>query len=336
MPLPLIPLVVAGAAAASTAIASKKGYTSYKNMKETKTLAGELESKYKSAFNQFESSRFQTNHAFEQYGKVKLEILDGTMKQFVDTFKQIKHVNFQGEAVTDKLISSKDVVEFVLQVEKQVVRAGQVMTAGIASLAGGGLAALGAVGATATFSAASTGTAIATLSGIAAQNATLAFLGGGSLAAGGLGIAGGTLVLGGIALAPALAIGSLIFAASTEKKLKEMYAKKAEVDTEVQKLNSARSIMSTITSATNSMRELAQSTKELMNINVERMAGVIELKGTDFREYSTEEQMIVHQNYKLAIIMRDLLNTSILNEEGELSPDLESVMAAVKGQISTN
>lgn len=161
------------------------------------------------------------------------------MKDFVNSFKQIKNINFKGETVTDNFVSSKVLDSFVLNIEKQVIQAGQVLTAGVASLAGSRLAAMGAVGATTTFAAASTGTAIPSLSGIAAQNATLAFLGGGSLATGGLGIAGGTMVLGGIAISPALAIGSLIFASTTEKKLEEMYQKKTEVNTEVEKLNAA-------------------------------------------------------------------------------------------------
>ncbi|RFU64465.1 hypothetical protein [Bacillus sp. V59.32b] len=334
MPLPLIPLIVAGAAAASAAVAGKKGYDSYQNMKETKELAEELESKYKKAYKSFETGRDETNKTFENYGSLKLGILDGTMKQFVENFKQIKNVNFKGEAVTDKFVSNSEIEQFVLNVEKQVVKAGQVMTAGIASLAGGGLAAMGAVGATTTFAAATTGTAIATLSGIAAQNATLAFLGGGSLAAGGLGVAGGTLVLGGIALAPALAIGSLIFAASTEKKLEEMYAKKAEVNTEVQKLKSATAVMTQITSTTKSMQELAQSTNKLLIANIGKIVEIINQRGNDFRNYSTEEQVIIHNNYKLAIIMRDILNTTILDEKGELVPNLQSVITAEKQKIS--
>jgi len=186
-------------------------------MKETKELAERLERKYKIAYEKFEKHRDDTNSQFENYGRLKLKILVKTMKDFLNSFKKIKNINFKRKAVTDSFLSSTDLDSFVLNIEKQIFKAGQVLTAGVASLAGSGLAAMGAVGATTTFAAASTGTAIASLSGIAAQNATLAFLGGGSLATGGLGIAGGTMVLDGIAIEPALAIGSLIFASTTEK-----------------------------------------------------------------------------------------------------------------------
>ncbi|MFE8700715.1 hypothetical protein ACFYKX_08825 [Cytobacillus sp. FJAT-54145] len=334
MPLPFIPLIVAGAAAASAAVAGKKGYDSYQNMKETKQIAEQLESRYKNAYNQFETSRDQTNSNFEEYGLLKLEILDGSIKDFVNEFKQIKNVNFSNKAVTDEFVTNQDIEQFVLNIEKQVVKAGQVLTAGVASIAGGGLAAMGAVGATTTFAAASTGTAIATLSGIAAQNATLAFLGGGALSAGGLGIAGGTMVLGGIALAPALAIGSLIFASTTEKKLHEMYAKKAEVNTEVEKLSAAKNVMNQISSTTNSMKDLAESTNKLFMDYIYKMKSVISQKGLDFRNYSTEEQSIIHTNYKLAIIMRDVLNTTILDEKGQLVGNLQSVITAKKKAVT--
>ncbi|MEK5232785.1 hypothetical protein MHB42_13550 [Lysinibacillus sp. FSL K6-0232] len=334
MPLPLIPLIVAGAATASTAVAGKKGYDSYKNMKETKELAEQLERKYKKAHTAFEKSKDNTNATFEEYGKLKLKILDGVMKEFIHEFKKIKNINFTDQTVIDSLVTTQEVEQFVLNIEKQVVKAGQVMAAGLASLAGGGLAAMGAVGATTTFAAASTGTAIASLSGIAAQNATLAFLGGGALKAGGLGIAGGTTVLGGIALAPALAIGSFIFAASTEKKLEDMYAKKAEVNTEVEKLHAASEVMDRIRIATESMQELVESTERLFKVNIDKMAAIISRRGVDFKRYSNEEQKTIHNNYKLAVIMRDILNTTILDEDGNLVPNIQSVITAERQKLS--
>jgi len=334
MPLPLIPLLVAGATAVSAAVAGKKGYDSYQNMKETKELAEQLELKYKKAYKQFETTRNKTNTTFENYGLLKLQILDGSMKKFIHTFQKIKHVEFTDQSVTEEFVTNTDINEFVLNIEKQVIKAGQVMTVGIASLAGGGLAAMGALGATTTFAAASTGTAIATLTGIAAQNATLAFLGGGALSAGGLGIAGGTMVLGGIALAPALAIGSLIFAASTEKKLEEMYAKKAEVNAEVEKLKSASNVMMQIRKTTLAMHELADSADQLFSRYIGEMENIILQKGNDFRRYSQEEKSIIHNNYKMAVIIKEILNTTILNDKGQLTENLNSVIEVNKKYIT--
>lgn len=334
MVFPFIPLIVAGVVAASTGLAGKKGYDSYQNMQETKELAQSLESKYKRAFKKFEIGRDYTNNRFEKYGLLKLNILDDSMKEFVATFKQIKNMDFKGEAVTDQFLSDKEIERFVLDVEKQVINAGQVMKAGIASLAGGGLAAMGALGATTSFAAASTGTAIASLSGIAAKNATLAFLGGGALGAGGLGMSVGTLVLGGIAIAPTLAISSLIFASSTEKKLEDMYVQRAVVYTEVEKLKSATNVMTQISSTTEAMHDLADSTNKMFLVTINKMKKIINKNGKDFGKYSQEEKEIIYNNYKVAIIMRDILNTTILNDKGELMPNIQSIIKAEQLKVS--
>ncbi|WAA11972.1 hypothetical protein [Fervidibacillus halotolerans] len=333
MPLPLIPLIVAGATAASAAIAGKKGYDSYQNIKETKAIAEKLESKYGVAHSRLEKARKATNNTFEKYGLLKLEILDHSMKNFVDTFKQIKNVHFKDEAVTQEFVAKTDLEEFIVDIEKQVVKANHVFAAGATSIAGGGLAAMGAIGATTAFASASTGTAIASLSGIAAKNATLAFLGGGALSAGGLGVAGGTMVLGGIALAPALAIGSLIFSSTTEKKLEEMYKKKAEIEAEIQKINSAINVMKQIERTTIEMYKMTESTKELFDEKIKQMKDVIYKNGVDYNNYSEKDKNIIYQNYKLAVIMKEILNTSILTEDGELAPNLNDFIKEQKQKI---
>ncbi|XKH50456.1 hypothetical protein LG275_12735 [Chryseomicrobium palamuruense] len=333
MPLPLIPIIVAGASVVSTAIAAKKGTDSYRNMKETKEIAKDLEKAYSAAYEKFESQKVATNLSLEYCGELKLNILDTTMHQFVETFQQIKNVSFDGQAITEEFVADQDIEQLLVVMEKQVVEAGQVLKAGIASLASGGLAAMGALGATTTFAAASTGTTIATLSGIAAQNATLAFLGGGSLAAGGFGIAGGTMVLGGIALAPALAIGSLIFSASTEKKLNEMYERKAEVEVDIEKLKSATNAMQAIKKTTNSLMRLATKLQNLFDIKIVQMKNLIKHKGTDFSKYSFEEQQLIYINYKAAVVMKEILNTTLLDSEGTLIPSIKMKIKELKSSM---
>lgn len=85
-----------------------------------------------------------------------------------------------------------------------------------------------------------------------------------------------------------------------------MYQKKAEVNTEVEKLNAASNVMMQIESTTKSIYELADSTRKLLNSNISKMDTIISTKGLDFQNYSTGEQHIIHNNYKLAVIMRDI------------------------------
>ena len=334
MPLPFIPLIVAGAAAVSTAIAGKKGYDSYQNIKETKEIAEQTEKRYKSAFNNFESTRKQTNERFEKYGKVKLEVLNGSMSSFVKEFKKLKNVDFSNNTAIDSLDKVSDIDFFMREVEKQTVKAAQIMGSGVSAIAGGGLAAMGAMGAATTFGLASTGTAIASLSGVAATNATLAFFGGGSLAAGGLGMAGGMVVLGGIALAPALALGSIIFASSTEKKLEKMKTQRAEINVEIEKLNSAKNIMSEIGTYTVKVNQLAKNVDQLLSKYVGILAQIIDAKGNDYRSFQSNEKELTKHTYELAVVMKHLLDSSIIDEEGKLSKTLDETIQLTKKHIS--
>ena len=334
MVLPLIPLIVAAATAASATVAAKKGYDSYQNVKEAKEIAEATERKYKRSFHKFEQARQQTNAVFESYGETKLMILNGTMKSFVKNFRKLKNVHFSNKTVIDSIDSVSNVDHFMREVEKQTIHASQIVVSGISALAGGGLAAMGALGATTTFAAASTGTAIASLSGAAATNATLAFLGGGSLAAGGLGIAGGMAVLGGIALAPALAIGSLIFASSTEKKLEEIKKQRSEIEVEIKKLDAARNVLDEIQGYTLKMKQLAQCCDQLFAKYIDKMKKIISSSGSDYMKFRYEEQQVIQRAYQLAVIMKHLLDTPIINEDGAVSPLLKEVMAKTEKHLS--
>ncbi|HHB1768254.1 TPA: hypothetical protein ACOQ31_003910 [Bacillus cereus] len=333
MPLPFIPLAVAAGAAVATAVAGKKGHESYKNMKETKNIAESMENQYKTVFNIFDQARQDTNTQFEKYGELKLNILSGTMKEFLSEFKKLKNVDFTNKTTIDSLEDVSDSKHFMQEIEKQIIAASDLLKSGVSAIAGGGLAAFGALGAATTFGAASTGTTIASLSGVAATNATLAFLGGGSLAAGGLGMAGGAAVLGGIALAPALALGSVIFAASTKKKLEEMKIKREEINVEIEKLKSAISILKEIQTYTVKLSDLTTETDNLFGDYIATMISIIDEKGIDYRNFSDDEQLAIRYTAELAIILKKLLDTPVIDENGERSKILEDVLKNTEKSI---
>lgn len=337
MPLPFVPFIVAGAVATSAAVAGKKGYDSYQNMQEIKEVSSKIESKYKKAYENLESARKKTNQAFDKYGRMKMYHLnneEGSLKRFVTTFQSIKNINFKNDVRADQL-KSVDVQETLKEIKKQVLKANQILKSGAVSIGSGGVAAMGALGATKLFAAASTGTKIATLSGVAAKNATLAFLGGGAKAVGGLGIAGGVGVLGGIALAPALAIGSVIFASSTEKNLEEVYRQKAEIEPKIEELKAATVVMNEIQRTTKSLRQLAQSTSDLLINYIEKMEEVISVQGNDYTKYSAEEKKIIFLNYQLATILKSLFDTSILEESGKLNPKVKKMIGEKQEELES-
>ncbi len=330
MPLPLIPAIVAGAAAVSTAVGAKKGVDATKNMKETKSILEDLERRYKRAFDTFELQKESSNATFEEVGKTKLYILTDTFPTFTREFGKLKNVNFSDKTKFDSLNSIPDSHQLLRDVEKQSVKAAEVLSAGLSSLAGGAVAAFGAVGATTAFASASTGTAIATLSGVAAKNATLAFLGGGALKAGGLGVAGGMTVLGGIALAPAIAIGGMLFESNTRKKLEEAKSERAKINTEIEKLNKGADLMSTLQSKANQVNVLLGEVQMLFSTSIQRLQEIVSVEGTDYENFRKESQDAVFQTYQIAAIMKKLLDQSLINEQGKLNTAVNSTLIDTK------
>lgn len=326
MPLPLIPALVAAAAAVSAAYGTKKGVDAVSDLKEAKEIITNLEDTYKKVFQRFEQQKEATNSAFETLGNTKLSVLVGTMTEFVSTFEKIKNVDFTDQTTFHTVRDISDSRQLLQDIKQQALHAVEVLGTGVASAAGGAVAAFGAVGAAIAFASASTGTAIASLSGVAATNATLAFFGGGSLAAGGLGMAGGTLVLGGIALAPALAIGGALFASSAKKKLEEAKIEKAKFEVEMKKLESSTETMQAIEQKTLIMNRLTEQLDRILSNYVSVIQQIMIGHGTDYKLYGTRERNIVFQSYQVAAVMKKVLDQPIIDEDGTLHENIHNTI----------
>ena len=242
MPLPLIPIIAGIAALGTGAYGVKKGIDAMDDMEKAKRIGNEAEERHKAAIKNLETNRTKTNTRLSTLGQMKLRIITGPLKTWLELQKKQKTL--------------RDSTRSSVKLEKMVADALKLesgMTGGVVSGALTGLGAYGAATAIAgAIGTASTGTAIASLSGVAATNATLAWLGGGALTAGGLGVAGGTALLGGIVAGPALAIGGLWMASKAEDAVK----KAREYEEKVEQA------LATITSMKNNLSALRQ------NVNV--------------------------------------------------------------------
>ena len=94
MPLPFIPLVVAAGAAVATAVAGKKDMNHIK-YEGNKRYCRINRKALQNSFNTFDNARQSTNTQFEKYGELKLNILNGTMKEFISEFKKLKMLILQ-------------------------------------------------------------------------------------------------------------------------------------------------------------------------------------------------------------------------------------------------
>ena len=177
-------------------------------------------------------------------------------------------------------------------------------------------AAQGTAVAVSMFASAGTGTPIAALSGAAAQNATLAVLGGGTLASGGGGMALGAVTLNFVTVGPALLVAGMAINAGGERQLTHAARFVAKAEQHRAELAATREAFGGIKQRIAELREL------LAQLVVRGEAAFEALEETEQKKegFSPASDAPAFQGaMALAIAVRDLVMTPVLNAEGELN-----------------
>lgn len=330
MPIPIL-LIGLGAGAAALGIGkSVKAGVDQKEANKTNETANSI---IKSASTKIEKYRKNCGNAIDDLGKCKIQILDESIKPFIEEFEKLNHIEFMESSGLNELqkmvLDKKKFVEL-----KDLQNMASSMLGGLASgTLAGAVTAFGAYGAASVLATASTGTAIASLSGAAATNATLAFFGGGALAAGGLGMAGGAAVLGGLVAGPALAILGVVMGAKASKNLDNAYSNLAEAKKYEAEMDAASTLCIGI------RRRSAMFSRFLLSLNsifeplVFDMSKIIKEKGSDYRDFSEDEKKVVAEAMSLAGAIKAILDTPILDEQGNLTKESGKIIAATRRHL---
>ncbi|MEM0733063.1 hypothetical protein [Neisseria perflava] len=182
---------------------------------------------------------------------------------------------------------------------------------------------------------AGTGTAIGSLSGAAATNATLAWLGGGTLASGGMGVAGGMMALGALTTGPALLIAGWYMGSKAESKLNDAYSNLEEA----RKFRADTDAAIALTDGINEVAKRAISILSTLRThsrrNLKRLQSIIDEQGVDYSKYSDDAKLIVMKNVKLIQLIKVVLDTPILDEQGNLLGDADSNLLELHNQIQS-
>lgn len=325
-----IPLIIGvGIAAAGL----YKGGKAIVDNNEANSLNDDANEIVEKAQKKLENSRLACEQALQELGQKKVDTLTTSVQNFIATFNQIKNVDFQHDGDLGNL-NLKEFSTVALQSMQEKVSF--VLASGLGAgtgLAGGALTAFGAYSGTMAFAAAGTGTAISSLSGAAATNATLAWLGGGTLASGGMGVAGGVMALSALTAGPALLIAGWYMGSKAESKLNDAHsnlaeAKKFRADTEaaIALTNGIRDVTKRAISVLSGLR--THSCR-----NLRRLKNIIDEQGTDYGQYSDDAKLIVMKNVKLMQLIKAVLDTPILDEQGNLLGDADSNLLALHNQI---
>ncbi|MDR2091992.1 MAG: hypothetical protein LBP58_01540 [Azoarcus sp.] len=330
MPLPLLVPIALGIAGA---FGVGKGVKAVVDSNKADDLDKEARSIVSRREKELEEYKQFTNTCLSGYGKKKLEALTKNVEPFLEYYQQLKNTDRTAASDLENLHLGAFTEATIGELKHSCELATSAMT-GIGAGAGAGvLTAWGAYGGTMALATAGTGTAIGTLSGVAATNATLAWLGGGTLAAGGYGVAGGMAVLGTLVAGPALLIFGSILGAKADKKLDEARTnlEKAETfDTEVrgicQKLVMIQKVAELATDT------LSQLRIRLRRINT-RFAEILETRGVNFQNYSTDEKATVFQGVKFAQLIKAMIDINLLSEDGALLPESEQKFRGINDEI---
>lgn len=314
MPLPLI----IGAAAIAGIYGAVKGVSGAMDHSNASGLNGDARSLVNTSNDEIEEQRKATNATLEDYGQRKLRAFNGVVAEFIGVFERIKNVELSQSPELEKL-NAGDFTNTTLVGLRKDYQALQDAGLGLgAGLGGGAALAFGAYNGTMLLATASTGTAISSLGGVAATNATLAWLGGGSLAAGGYGMAGGMMVLGGIVAGPALAIFGHVLGNKGEEALNTARSNmeqartiRAEATLMIDKLH----VIDTITSLANTTFSKVSSQ---LRRSVSELKKVLDEHGVDYRMYPDDSKKLVFGSVKFAQLIKAMIDTAILDTDGNL------------------
>lgn len=320
-----IPFLFIGAAAATAAFGAGKTIKAGVDQKEANNVNEEANDIVEEAKDRINMCRKNCGNAIDSLGNRKIKVLDNSIRPFITEFEKLNNVELDDTAILNEhqrlILDRKEFAEL-----KNLQSMASSLAGGMASGAmAGAVTAFGAYSAAGALATASTGTAIASLSGAAATNATLAFFGGGSLAAGGLGIAGGTAVLGGLVAGPALAVIGLVTGSKAS-------ANKDKAYTNLKKAEEFKAEMDTAaTVCIGTRKRSAMFERFLIRLNslfeplVYEMKQIISERGTDYRIFSSEEKAVIAEAMTLAGTIKSVLDTPILDKEGNLTRESEKM-----------
>ncbi|MGF6989787.1 hypothetical protein M2150_001030 [Lachnospiraceae bacterium PM6-15] len=328
-----IPFLFIGAAAATGVFGVGKSIKAGVDQKEANTTNERADGIVKDASEKVDTCRKNCGAAIDHLGKSKIKILDESVKPFIVEFEKLNRVELTESAGLNELQKMVlDQKKFTELRDLQTMATS--MVGGVASGAmAGAITAFGAYGAAGAFATASTGTAIASLSGAAATNATLCFFGGGSLAVGGLGMAGGTAVLGGLVAGPALAVLGVVVGSKASANKDKAYANLSKAKEFKEEMDAAASLCVGIRKRCVMFNRFLFSLNSIFEPLIYEMKQIIVNKGTDFSSFKSEEKEVVAEAMAMAGAIKSILDTPILDDEGNLTTESEKMIELTRNRI---
>ena len=329
MPLPLIPIAVAGGTLLSVIFAGKKGKEAYDNYKKAGELVNQATENYNKAESALKKAQENVADEFDELGFLQKSIIENSLERYKNLIDQL---DIKDSKELQEIIG-KETIENIAQIEQVITALKSALSGIVAGGFAGSMAGFGAVGGVGLLATAGTGTAISTLSGAAATNATLAWLGGGTLASGGLGIAGGMWVLGGIVAAPLVAITSIVIAMFSEGKLNDARAYSDSFKALVEAVKGEQLSWKEMMSKIKEKAKILQETDVSLKSQIDKVFTAFVQKGNSVSKWETKEQENLKSMMNLADIIVNTINAPLMNDEDPLTQKILAHQAKSKKLI---
>ena len=322
MPLPLIPVIIGGAALISAALGAKKGAKAISDIKKARRIADDAHSRGQRALANLEQKRSHVTSEADSYGRILVACRRDIFGRFVRFLEAL------GQRGSMQAIEALEKVHItpvqIRELKVATIEAHRVATGAVSMIGASAGASAGTTSLIGLLGTASTGTAISSVTGVAATNATLAWLGGGSLAAGGGGMALGTLVLGGITFAPAVLVGGLVLASRGRKALTEAYDYDAKVSTEIAKMNALRDFLDRIIIRIHELTDLVQKLDGRANQALDKL---------DLKSFDVEDEHYIQTFQHAGILIKalaEVMKTPVLDVNNRLTAQSLDIQARYK------
>jgi len=320
-----IPLILGAGAALASAYAVYKGVDAATVYNNTEDIKKESRSLVKSAKKKLKAEREATYACLTVYGECKLRAFSGVIPEFIETYGRLEHVDLTSSPELDPADDFPNKILADLRQDYLTFKeAGLGLTAGLGNCAA---QAFGAYNSAMLLDAASAGAAISALSGVTATNPTIARPSSAALEA------SDDMVQA--VLWPILGADDGLFEARLDhakSNLEEAETYRDEVERVVGKL---KTIKKTVLLANTTFSGISARLQQ----GVDELKAIIENDGEDFSSASDENKSVVFRSVKLAQLLKAMLDTPILDENGALARSTEQrihdIAAVANGEKAT-
>lgn len=318
-----IPLLLAGLGVAAGAL-GVMGHSEAKGTNEkAQSVSKKAQNLYEDAKDSLESVQKETQEALLGLGYSKKSVLEGSIKEFLQVYDRIKNIRLSRSTGLDEIAKFAIEQKEVLELREMSNIYESVISNGAAGVATGAIVALAASG---------------SLSMVAGSLS----LAGTALAWGEIGLAAsfaGSALTAGAAMTPLAAVAApVVFftgisaSIKADENLEKAEAMYAEAEAAAEKMKLAETLCEAITERTEMFKDLldeldeifSECTRELSDMVREKTSGS-STKTIDANVLNKEELELIAITRSLAGAVKSVIDTPILNKEGNLTDESEEV-----------